>query len=84
MASTALISGRARNREIAMDFPTLVVSLHRVMPAHYVVDRYSYKHSSECVHVCVSASSVMSTGVDLYATCCTNTYTYISIRIHTY
>ena len=27
MASTALISGRARNREIAMDFPTLVVSM---------------------------------------------------------
>lgn len=27
MASTALISGRARNREIAMDFPTLLPTL---------------------------------------------------------
>ena len=28
MASTALISGRARNREIAMDFPTLIVLIN--------------------------------------------------------
>ena len=41
MASTALISGRARNREIAMDFPTLLGTIQTLITNKY---RYEYSY----------------------------------------